>query len=113
MGRSITDPRFFDADPLTGAVEYYHYDLETKGFFIERRMDVEPLIEVNKALSNDAAEHWRGDMHHVASLPDVIVHQLMQQGILAGPGKVLDETRFRAWLNDRDNRAFRTKPGVI
>lgn len=113
MGRAITDPRFFDHDPLTGAVEYYHYDLETKGFFIERRMDVEPIVEVAKALSNDAADNWRADMHHVATLPDVITMKLMKAGILAGPGKVLDQKRFKAWLNDRDNRMWRTKPGVI
>lgn len=113
MGRSITDPRYFDTDPMTGAVEYYHYDLETKGFFIETRMDVEPLIEVNKALSNAAADNWRGDMHHVASIPAVIMMELAKTGIVTAAGRILDRPRFRAWLNDRDNRAFRTKPGKV
>jgi len=26
---------------------------------------------------------------------------------------VLDEKRFKAWLNERDNRVFRTRTGVV
>lgn len=113
MAGDVRDRRLFDYDAFAGVTEYFHYDPETKGFSIETVQDVEPLIEVAKAVSNDAATHWRGDLHHVASLPPVIVMKLMKEGILAGPGKILDEARFKRFLNDRDNRAFRTKPGVV
>jgi hypothetical protein len=108
----VRDRRFFDADPLLGHVEYFHYDPETDGFAIETVADVEPLIEINKYLSNNAPLRW-GELAHVASLPSVIVTDLVQQGILAGPGKIVDRDRFKRWLNDRNNRLFRTRPGFV
>lgn len=108
----VRDRRFFDYDPLLGHTEYFHYDPETDGFAIETVADVEPLIEVNKYLHNNAPLRW-GEWSHVATLPSVIVTQLINEGILAGPGKVIDRDRFKKWLNDRDNRAFRTRPGFI
>lgn len=109
----VRDRRFFDRDALTGVTEWFHYDDETGGFQIETTQDLEPFVEVVTAVSNDAATHWRGDLHHVASIPQVMIMQLAQQKILSAGGRILDEKRFRRWLNDRDNRAFRTKPGKV
>lgn len=108
----VRDRRFFDANPMLGHVEYFHYDPDTDGFAIETVADVEPLIEMNKYLSNNAPLRW-GEWSHVASLPSVIVTDLINQGILAGPGKVADQARFTKWLNDRDNRLFRTRHGRL
>ncbi len=112
MSQSITDARLLDADPLTGIVELFHYDTDTGGFSIERRQDVSPILEVNKALFNDAPLRF-GEWSHIASIPAVIMEQLAKDGIMTTGGKLLDPVRFRRWLNDRDNRLFRTRPGVV
>lgn len=112
MAQSITDKRFFDTNPLTGATEWFHYDPDTDGFVIETVQDVEPLLEVNAALSNDTPLRW-GEWNLVAQLPAVIVMELAKQGIMSQAGAILDDARMKRWLNDRDNRAFRTRHGHV
>ena len=51
--------------------------------------------------------------YRVARLPNIVVHQLAKQGILALNGKVLDKTRFFRWLNDSDNKHFRIYTGNL
>jgi hypothetical protein len=46
-------------------------------------------------------------MHKVGSIPMSIYHELQKQGILQ------DEKRLKKWLNDPDNRVFRTRPGRV
>lgn len=99
-------------DPLTGMEEIYHFDPDTFGFSIETKQDVQGLIELNKSVINDNTG-WKGELHHVAHIPNVVVMDLAQQGIMTPAGKVLDEKRFKAWLNDRDNEAFRVKRGRV
>lgn len=101
------ESRLLDIDPLTGAVETFHYDDVDDTFYIERVEDIEPLIEHNKWLDRNTSSNWRGDFHRVATIPATVVAQLRQQGILQDPD------RLRAWLNERDNLVFRTRPGRI
>lgn len=105
--------RPFDVDPLTGDRIWFHYDHSDDSVTIERVSDVEPILEASKRKFNDAPSNWKGDVHHIAEIPMVIVEQLIKQGILYGPGRVRDMDRFKAWLNDRDNRMFRTRPGRV
>lgn len=112
MAQSITDRRVFDVNPTTGATEYFHYDPATDGFAIETVQDLTPLIETNKALTNDAPLRW-GEWSLAAQIPAVIVLELAKQGIMSAGGSILDETRMKHWLNDRDNRAWRARPGHV
>lgn len=104
--------RLLDHDPLTGTTEYYHFDPVTHGFTLETRQDISGIIEMNKAVANDNAG-WKGDLHHVAHIPLVVMMDLAKQGIMTAAGKILDEPRFRAWLNNSDNAAFRVKRGRV
>lgn len=102
--------RQFDLDDFNAVEEVFHFDDDTGMFCIESRQDVEPLVERNKALFNavdGSRGTWKGDWHHVASLPPVILYDLQQKGILDDP------ERLRKWLNDSDNRVFRTRPGKV
>lgn len=112
MAGNVADARLFDHDPLTGITEYFHYDPETEGFVIQTQQDLEYHIEATKSLQNDATGRY-GELTRIASIPAVIVMQLAQQGILSAGGAILDDKRFRAWLNDRDSRVFRTKLGRV
>jgi len=104
--------RLLGHDQQTGLTEYYHFDPVTNGFTLETRQDVGDMIELCKAMANESSG-WKGDMHHVAFLPLVILMALDKQGIVSAGGRILDPPRFRAWLNDRDNKAFRMKMGRV
>ena len=86
------------------------------GLIIQTVQDVSGIIEANKKEFNsyDERAKWSGDLYgnKVASIPLTVIDDLNKFGIMRG-FHVLDEKRFRAWLNDRDNQAFRTRPGVI
>lgn len=69
---------------------------------------VDDSVSVNTAQRNMAAAGWKGDYHHVSSIsPGVYwdkLHEAVQQG---------DDKYVSRWLNDGDNRAWRTKDGRV
>lgn len=106
----MSHSRPFDYDPFTGLKSTFHWDSTTGKFTIEEKQDVEPVIELAKESYNafDERARWGDDLLiHVGFLPPVIYADLQKRGILDDP------ERLRAWLNDRDNRAFRTRPGRL
>jgi len=105
--------RLIDYDPVTKTKTLFH-DLGGDQYTIESVSDVEDVIEANKAIAATVDERARfGDVAHVASIPMAVVDQLIQDGVLGPGGTLLDERRFKRWLNDKDNRAFRTRPGRV
>lgn len=84
-----------------------HYDTETEGFTIETVQNLDDILDENQARRSMENGNWRGDMHHVAQIPNVILMKLHKEGILR------DKKRFLAWLNERDNQAFRTRRGHL
>lgn len=103
----MTDRVLFDRDPLSGVTEYFHEEPDG-GFTIESQQDLTGLLEQTKYLRNENTGRM-GDLVHVASIPNVILMGLVKQGILTYAGRILDDKRYRAWLNDADNQAFRTR----
>lgn len=98
--------RLLAGDPFTKSDTRFHADGDE--FVVESRQDVEPVIERNKRAFRNADRSYRDrDFHHVASIPTVVWFRLKKEGIADDP------KRLKAWLNDRDNRLFRTKPGVV
>lgn len=65
----------FDIDPLTGAVETFHYDHSTKTSTITRSINVDAFLDQNVASYNEGSGKsaaWRGednDMWLVARVP--------------------------------------------
>lgn len=93
----------FETDALTKTVQRFHWDPATEQFTITDEQDVTELVEMNKALQNsDATPNKSSGMRRVASVPLNIYMKLKEQGIIDDP------KRLRAWLNDPDNRAWRT-----
>jgi hypothetical protein len=101
--------KLFDSDPLTGAKKIWHYNGDTDEAIIETVVDVSGVIEQNKAAFNQVDENanWKGDMHHVAQIPMAVLYDLKAKGIADDPA------RMKAWLNDPENRFFRTRPGRV
>jgi hypothetical protein len=86
------------------------------GIIIETKQDISDILEQNKKEYNSYDERARWSDHlfgnKVASIPMTVIDELNKQGIMRGFA-VLDEKRFKAWLNERDNRVFRTRTGVV
>jgi hypothetical protein len=101
--------KLFDFDPVTGTKKIWHYDGDKDEAIIETVMDATGVVEDNKARFNQYDERagWKGDMHHVAQIPMALYYDLKSKGITEDPA------RMKAWLNDPENRYFRTRPGTV
>lgn len=73
---------------------------------VETIQDLEPLIEENKRLRE--LNNGRGE--HFALLGRVPVH-VYERAVREGWAE--DQAKWRAWLNDPDNRAFRVNEGHV
>jgi hypothetical protein len=101
--------KLFDINPVTGTRKMWHYDAEKDEATIETIIDATQIVSDNKDRFNsfDEKANWKGDMHHVASIPMALFYQMKAEG------KLDDEAYMKRWLNDPDNRAFRTRPGEV
>lgn len=69
---------------------------------------VDPSVEANRIQRNLAENNWKGDYHHVASIPPGVFWDKLGEAAREGDDKYI--TKF---LNDSDNRAWRTKEGNL
>jgi hypothetical protein len=101
--------KLFDFDPITGVRKMWHYDAEKDEATIETIIDATQIVADNKERFNsfDEKATWKGDMHHIASIPMALFYQMKAEG------KLDDQAYMKRWLNDPDNRAFRTRPGEV
>lgn len=109
----MIESRPFSINPLTGVVTTFHYDHATDDFHLEASVDLQSFIDTTRAAYNESRSDWKGDLHHVASIPLILLPELEKLGICASGGRILDHAKMKAWLNDRDNQLFRTRPGRI
>ena len=82
-----------------------HTEIETDaeaGLVFTHSQDTRPIVESAKAIAANFDPLIRRDTVHVARIPLVIWRRLQQLGITK------DEAALNRWLNDRDNRVFRT-----
>jgi hypothetical protein len=104
----------FDHDPATGMTEYFHYDEATGGFVIETRQDVGLIIELNKSRYNETEKHTPyGELDEVANFPLTIVMELAKQGIMTAGCRILDQKKYKQWLNDPANEMWRVRRGKV
>lgn len=103
------DWSLFDYDPQTGRQVWVMEDGDRQLFRID--YPVGGMVEENKTWRNMAESNWKGDYHRVASIPLNLLHDEntgLNKAWLQG-----DENHFKKWLNDPDNRAWRTKEGKV
>jgi xylose isomerase len=96
-----------------GSVTTFH-DQDDGGIVIAKEQNVSALIDANKEEYNTADSKWNDNAleNRVARIPMAVFEDLQKQGITRG-FTVIDMPRFKAWLNNPDNRVFRTKAGRI
>lgn len=104
--------RTLSYDPITGKKTTYHSTPD--GDFTQTEMNVSPILESAKTEANA----WRyGSMigntqahqQKVAEIPAPLYHQLVQKF-----GQPRDNpSDWKKWLNERENRFFRTTGGKV
>ena len=97
--------RIFSHDSQNGITKYSHVK-ENGEYVIETVQDVTAIADANKRQYNDTPSKYR-DVNKVASIPLPIYYELKRKGIADDP-KALAK-----WLNDADNRVFRTRAGTL
>lgn len=91
-----------------GVVQRLQYHEGTGKHVLRTTCDLSPLVDYAKGQFNQVDERARwGDGQHVAHIPAVVWAQFVKEG------KHTDRAFIKSWLNDPDNRAFRTRPGRI
>lgn len=105
MERLVTD------DPIGGRRVVLHEDAVTGELIQETTADVTELIETNKYEFNTQDKRTafikRNGLVKAASIPIDLWFKIKKEGIVDDP------VRYRRWLNDPDNRFFRTVPGKV
>jgi ribosomal protein S8 len=86
--------------------------LQDDQVILTTKQDVSEIVEANKQQVNAATKKVDSVMTHVARIPNTVIDVLNKMGIMRG-FMVTDEKRFKAWLNDPDNRVWRTYPGSV
>ena len=69
---------------------------------------VDDTIEANRDMRNQAAKGWTGDWHRVASIPLNVYYDQLHAAVQQD-----DMAHVNRFLNDSDNRAWRTKDGRL
>ncbi len=90
------------------------HDTDDGGLVIATEQDVSDIVEQNKKEYNATNGRWGDDLfdNKIASIPLTVIDDLNKAGIMRG-FHVLDQKKFRAWLNNPDNRFFRTRQGKV
>ena len=102
------DKRLISENLETGTRQYWH-EHDDGSVTVQTTQQVDDVIDANRGSFNQVDERagWKGDMHRVASIPMSVYYHLKAQGIIDDP------VALKKWLNDPDNRFFRTRPGVV
>ena len=81
---------------------------------IATEQDVSNIIEQNKKEYNATNGRWGEDVfdNKIASIPLTVIDDLNKLNIMRG-FHVIDQKKFKAWLNNPDNRFFRTRQGKV
>lgn len=104
--------RLLSADSEAGHREWYWSNPDTGEVTIEAEWLVDPIAEMAKARFNqfDERANWKGDWHHVGVIPQYVIDYEWR----VNKRKMLtDKAYVKHWLNQPENRAFRTRPGVV
>ena len=99
-------------NPYSKIREWLYHDPHTGAIAIETEGDVEDIVEDAKGRYNmvDENERWREGYNHVASIPLQVIDKIRRE---KGVNLLTDRRALREFLNDKDNRAFRTRPGRV
>ena len=99
-----------------GTELYYHYDHLNDVTIIEETQDVEPYLDSNKQsmINLDVTQHRKGDLWHMASIPNVIINKwLIEDGIDVFSKDPDQQKKVKQKLNSPEWRYLRVAPGRL
>lgn len=95
-----------------GITESFLFCPHDETFAVKTSEDVEPLLKHNAEKRAATPEHWRGDLHHVASIPVTVIEQWRKE-LGDDPLATRNRNWFVAKLNSSDFAGLRTKAGRL
>lgn len=102
--------RPFDFDPLTGIrTTFVQEHVGDDEFKLVRTQDIEGTLQNNLDQRNHRASGWKGDLHHVGRLPNLVIEEHKRLGI----DLINDQEALKIWINDPDNSQHRTRRGKV
>lgn len=104
------DWELIEWDAATGRSVWRTYD-ERGNVVLRTDTPVAATIDNNTAVRNATPDGWKGDYHRIASVPMQLLYDDnlgLNKAVLQGDDKYVSR-----WLNDADNRAWRTKDGRV
>ncbi len=90
-----------------------HWDNIDEKLVVQSTQDTAPILERNKVERNEFDVQRNSGMKYkegwtkVASIPNIVVDQLMRDGTW------FDKKAMKRWVNDPDNKMFRTGGGWV
>lgn len=97
-----------DHNPDTGTFTEFAYDEATDEISLINGQDMTGVIEANKAALAEPRYRKNGEeFRRVASIPLSVLMELRQSG------RAFDQEAMRRWLNDSENRFFRTNSETV
>lgn len=97
----------FGKDDAAGTRVWCKHDAGKMVFRVDQ--DVTEIVEANKSVRNETKASGFGDWVRIASVPLTMV----EKSGLADAKANGDQKFITRWLNDGDNRAFRTHEGTF
>lgn len=89
------------------------FDIQDGQLITHTVTNVDAVIADNKRLYNSGDGYSESrDMQRLAQLPMSVFWDLVARGIVNNPDDPYGK-RFTKWLNDPDNKYFRTSKGVV
>ena len=90
-----------------------HWDKIDEKLIIESSQDTAPILKSNKYERNEfdtkfnSGQKYNRGFTKVASIPNIVIDKLMRDGTW------FDKKAMKKWLNDPNNKAFRTGGGWV
>ncbi len=111
-GLPMTTRHLFDQHG--GIITTFQFDWSEDKFYLHSAQDAGPILKANHELRTGGNGVSKSKaLKSVASIPTTVILELAKQGILKPDGAILDQARFRAFLNSGENLALRTSPGDV
>lgn len=104
--------RLFSSDPIAKRRTIWH-DLPDGSVAIETQQDVTDILDINKEIQKDDIGFHGRDTVRVASIPTPLYFELKEKGIIEDPRQDPKQRKFMRWLDDPENRYFRTNLGKL
>lgn len=100
-------------DSVDGVNTYHWYDHDAKKTHIRtENTNTSALLDYATKQRNAASDNWKGDMHHVASIPVEVWEQWWKE-FGGNPGAKENWPKLAAKLNSKDWCKLRTKEGRV